>query len=483
MPASTATDENISAGRWWLIPVVAAGTLLTVFVLTRPPAMSGDSVAVLRGAKLILRCVRASVFARCDASVPDVSQGVAPYPPYQYVPALLLTWLGAGDAAVYRTFSALNTFSFLGLLALGAGMPRMTGRPGLTAAVMCTVIASPLLWYAWSTFGELLAAFLIATFLSAALRRSRPALLLVTLYLAGITKETALPFLLLAGGVALWATPIGRGPFRRAHAQALVGGSILVVLSHAGLNWFRFGTLHNAIYSGSVFHVPGVGLRGQLFASLSVSPNAGIAWFWPTATALLTGLGVIAVKRFRSHRHDYRAWVPAAVITMIGLTQSALLASWWAPFGWFAWGPRLSLSFVPGLVLIGSVLHAEDVEKGLHWLGRSTTRLAVAIAALSVLTLPQVGILWRSDVLGAFFATKSGAPLCPSIDPDPAYYYGCLLDAAWSTPPLLLAAGRGVTDGWGPLYAAAFCGAGSHLLLRASRPGCYRPQRQAVRSS
>src|SRR5207249_4558560 len=90
---------------------------------------------------------------------------------------------------------------------------------------LAVLLSGPLLWYATSSFGEMLAALVTTALVAACLRRAGAALVGLLLVLAGLSKDTALPFLLLLGlGSSLlnpgWAE---RGFRRRLVAAGLVG--------------------------------------------------------------------------------------------------------------------------------------------------------------------------------------------------------------------------------------------------------------------
>ena len=48
-----------------------------------------------------------------------VEGAVAPYPLFQYLPAVLLTQLGMGDIGVYEAFSVISVVSFCATIAIG----------------------------------------------------------------------------------------------------------------------------------------------------------------------------------------------------------------------------------------------------------------------------------------------------------------------------------------------------------------------------
>ena len=76
------------------------------------------------------------------------------------------------------------------------------GCPSFRLAAVCflaVLLSGPLLWYATSSFGEMLAALVTTALVAACLRRAGGPVVGLLLVLAGLSKDTALPFLVLLG--------------------------------------------------------------------------------------------------------------------------------------------------------------------------------------------------------------------------------------------------------------------------------------------
>src|SRR5207244_5497108 len=138
-----------------------------------------------------------------------------------------------GDLSIYHAFTIISAISFCALVGLGGWTVSHTGRRWAPAITVLLLLASPLLFYAWSSLGESLAALLIALMAVAALRRWPPIALALTTFLACITKETVFPIVAILGAVTLWATPIGSRPPRREPWIGLAGGVVLAMCAHA----------------------------------------------------------------------------------------------------------------------------------------------------------------------------------------------------------------------------------------------------------
>ena len=198
------------------------------------------------------------------------------------------TWwpvpLVAADAADLTSLQALAALSALavgGMLVL-VGFP-LRRRLGAEWSVVLgiTLLTGPFL-YVLLPFGEALTVFLAMAFVVAACA-CRPGWLLVTGLLAGLTKETMAPFLLVLGLVcARSARPLvpgassagahGRRARRRGRGEQRV--QRLPVRDHPQHR------VHRERYA-----VPGRGFPVRLAIADWFAPNVGVVWFWCSAAS------------------------------------------------------------------------------------------------------------------------------------------------------------------------------------------------------
>jgi hypothetical protein len=314
-------DPSLRGALAWTIPAAVGCALVAGFVASHLPGyLASDTVVLVNGARRIAFCLSHGIYSRCEPA-PVHYALVGPFPLFQYGPAFVMTQLlGMGDASVYRAFTIISTLSFCTLVGLSGWTVSHTGRRWAPAITVLILTTSPLVFYAWSTLGESLAALLIALMAVAALRRWPPIVLALTAFLACITKETVFPIVAILGAVSLWATPIGSRPLRREHWIGLACGVLLALGVSAAFNWFRYHQLTNAAYLAAKLQVPGVGRRLALGVDLWLAPNGGTALFWPLAAALVIGL--IAIASTASTRRPMRRMrtVPA-----LGLIVSLLV--------------------------------------------------------------------------------------------------------------------------------------------------------------
>jgi hypothetical protein len=365
---------------WWLRGSVAvagvafAGVLVLLSEIRQ--LYSGDTEAMIRSAHAILACAREGVWVRCP--------GVTHYPPAQFLLALAALTTGHDDQATYTLLVRVSLVAYLATLAVTLRLLR--GRPdGRLALAVAGLVGSFAVNYAVTPFGEMLAVCLGVGLVAALQLRSGPlTALAATLFC--LTKDVAAPVALLLGLAALPAvTGEAWGAWARRNRRPmawLAAGCLLGAAGSAAFNELRYGSLQNTHLLNPRFQVQHLDQQLLHFIALFVSPSAGLL---VTAPLLLLTLGAVAFGARAQWRRPegLRGWVPLAVV----LGTSAGLAAWYTPFGWWAWGPRLSLPWlVPAFVLAVSAMPP----------GALGTR-GFALAAL--LTTPLVVL--NSAMLGA----------------------------------------------------------------------------------
>ena len=100
--------------------------------------------------------------------------------------------------------SVVSMAWFFVMLAVAWRTTSQVGASGWWPAFLVVVLTGPFLYYGNVTWGEMLVASLLVCFTASALLPIRPLLIAVAAFLAGLTKETAFPFLLAIGLLSLW---------------------------------------------------------------------------------------------------------------------------------------------------------------------------------------------------------------------------------------------------------------------------------------
>jgi hypothetical protein len=401
------------------------------------PRYEGDTIAGVRGADAARACLADGPLTDCP--------GVSYFPLFQYLPAMALGAVGVSDTGILRTLAAISTVCLAGILLLGWWIVRRHAGGGPAAIVATALAAGPLIWYARATFGEMLATFLMLLFIEAVLSQRRPLTLAVTLWLAGITKETTIPFLLVLGLVALFGPARARIRAVRYELIALAAGAVLVLATNAGFNLFRFDSIWNEYNLQSLFRVPGHGRRAEIALSIWAAPNGGLLEFWPLAVILIAITLAWALSVLGTRLPPWPALILVGVVAWLTVG----FAIWYAPFGWHAWGPRLEVPWIPVLLVLATVLYPYPARTVAQWVGASVARRAAAGLVAAVIALPHLAALFGPDPLDPLFGPDSVCPAPVIIQQVTAsYWYGCFHHEAWDKAPVLLEALRslGRTD-------------------------------------
>ncbi len=448
---------------------VAAIVGAVVWEALQRPAVHGDTAVLVRGAGGVVDCVRHRHFTRCNEFVVrrktgDHGAGVGPFPVLQYIPAVGLRAFGVSTESTLRVLVAVSAASLVAILALAHNTLKRLAPPMWAPLATAALLASPLLWYGRTVFGEELAAAVILAAIVAVLVDARPLTVGALVAVACLTKETNPPFVLALGAVCVLARTSGKDAMRRRRLMVVAVGTTVGIMLNAGFNLLRFGSVRNTYYMQSSLYVPNAGVFGRLFSAQWIAPNGGLAWFWPAAPLLVFAIAIASYRRGEGTSWQ-RVGTPVVAALLVG--QIALLATWWAPFGWYAWGPRLVLPLVPALLVAACVLGARSATDGFARFLTSRW-LAPAGLAMTVVGLPQAVVVFHGLAVSQFFSH----PLCvgPGVLVAPAQYYKCLQRTAWSKRPWMLELGmHGLSSPQGWFIAFAFTGAIVSLLYIARR--------------
>ena len=449
-----------------VVAVLGCLAFLVAFWLASPWVF-GDTPFVLDATDAFRTCLSHHQYNACGFTGKlnywGLMSPIGDWPLLQHVPDLIVTGLGASSHAVRtRVLEVLNVVAVVASVVVARIVFVRSGRRALFWAFVLVLIASPILWYARTTSGEVLAAGLLVCFVGAATLPAPPALLGVAAFAACLTKETSYPFVAALGVVGLVLA--GRRTARPIRSHLIAGGvGIVAAFVAASLfNVVRYGSVWNTNYLDSQLHTPGVGRKLDYAAAILVAPNGGIFVFWPVASLLL--LAACLLPFLRRPRRDVR---PALILAAATIALTIGFASWWTPFGWGGFGPRLMVPWIPPLVLLALVAYADDLGPLLRRLLERPWRLLVIAAAVLALTLPAIGHTWRPNAIGDFFGQENPPCQAPWRDGGDGWY-SCQHRQMWVDRPMQLYALRGVGTPGGVVttIAVALGLAGGLILLR-----------------
>jgi hypothetical protein len=258
--------------RWAAASVLAATLVVALLEYLRLFNLEGDTFAMVAEVGRMVAAFRAG----------HPSHWGAQFPLLQQIPATLLKLVGLPDAAVVRWLALLSLAAFAGLLSHAWVIRRESPQAGRLFAFV--LLSGPLLWYARSSFGEMLAAFFTLSFAARCRERSPGPWIVVDGILAGISKETSFPFLFILGCVASF------GDAERWKDREFISSRIRIVAlavlvpaaANAAFNQLRFGTVLNVTLMNPLFRVSSLSDQASFFLGFWLSPNGGILLFWPS---------------------------------------------------------------------------------------------------------------------------------------------------------------------------------------------------------
>ena len=436
--------------------------------VSRPP-LHGDSNVLVHSAGEMVHCLRHRRFTHCDTLVVRHgstirTQPIGPFALLQYIPAIALRAVRVSNESTLRILVALNAMSLVAILALARRTLNRLAPPLWAPLVTVVLLASPLLYYGRVAFGEELAAAMILAAVVAVLGDARSVVVATMVALACITKETNPPFVLALTALCVLARTSEKDPTRRRLLVSILAGTAIGIALSAGFNIFRYGTVGNWNYDRGALHAPNAGVVGRVFATEWLAPNAGLAWFWPLMPVLIFTIASVGLRR--SGPLSWRRVAGSAVAALL-VAQVALLATWFSPFGWYAWGPRLVLPLVPALLVAACVLGARDATRLIARFVTSRALLPATMVAV-VVGLPQALVVFHGVAVSDFFSH----PVCvhAGVMTARTRYYECLVRTAWSKRPWMLQLGMHGWDSPPALFIAiAFVSAIVSLVWIARR--------------
>ena len=342
----------------------------------------------------------------------------------------LLVWpFLAGGLAPFRMVGILSFFNLAACLAsviVACRSLRATGQNYRGFLFLLALAISPWAWYARTAFGEPLSLSLMLTAVVFCHDGRSAVAIAALLFGVAISKDTAAPF---AALIAASAAMRG-GHFRRL-CPAIGLGAGAGFAACVAFNLFRFDSWINLAYISPLSIV--TDLRDQLsfFAALWLSPNGGAVFFLPGIVAILiTGVGGLGNVR-RIGRMDRgtggRATLPLAAGTLIvafgGLTYG--LSKWFAPLGWYGWGPRLLL---PWIIPAAWVALQGLPPAVLRW--RPPHGF---YAGMAVLAFPQFLALFDLSLVDTIFRPDAICTGTIAVEADRAHYFDCTHHRLWPT--------------------------------------------------
>jgi len=426
VPVTRAIRQTAAPWRARLVqPWLVAILFICWYLLRLPAQWEYDSYGVYLGSRHVLDWLSGRT---------QVLSDVGPYPLMQYLSGVSALWAASHGIPIniFWLWSALNTIGLAGIAAVLYRAAGRTNRPELFWAMLVVILSGPLVAYEPTTFNELFAAFLAVAFTDAVTANAAPILCAILFWLSGITKETAAPLLLVIWlGALCMRAPQARPRNLAVHVFSLLSAFIITVATNAAFNLLRFHSAWNTQYLTPYFFVGSLHRRMQYCIALWLAPNGGVLMFWPTLALFTAGVLVIGLPRRRITK-------PAIIVAIVLGAMTLMLSGWYSPFGWWAWGPRLLLPWLPAAALL--LLKGDPVACA-NWIGRLLTRprAFIATAAITCLcALPHILETTDSDVVEHFFESDRRFPHGAPVSHVDAQYANNMYLAWQKLPPLLV---------------------------------------------
>jgi hypothetical protein len=455
--------------------VVVAVSLLYLFAIwIAYPWVSGDTPFVLDGTNAFLSCISHHQFHACGFTGKLNEEGlmtpVGDWPLFQYIPDLITIGFGAESHPIRtRVLELLNVLGIGSAVVLAWIVLRRVRQTVWFPGFLLVVLSSPILWYARTTSGEVLATGLLVCLVAATVLRAPPPVIGLAALGAVLTKETSYVFVGVLGMLGLLLARRRTGAPIRTHAIWGAAGIAVGFAATSIFNVVRFGSILNTNYLDPHLHTPGITRKLEYAAAVLVAPSGGILVFWPAATVLLAAACVVPLV-LRSRRDvDVR---PAIVLIVVIVALTIGFASWFTPFGWSGYGPRLFLPWILPLVLLAFAAYGKELERLVRHILVPLWHLLLVFAVVLLFTLPNIGEMWRPDSTGHFFLQKPdcGAPWVVGL----ASFHACQSRRIWLDRPMPLYALHGVKTASGLVTT---------IMVAAGLLGCLLLLRLEVESS
>jgi hypothetical protein len=286
------------------------------------------------------------------------------------------------------------------------------------------------LYYAFSTFNESTSSLLLLLFLILNLE-TKPSWskIIIISTIAGMSKEIIWPILLLIFIVAQLVSETSTKYLRNLIPTII--GIIISTLCNSLFNLYRFGTITNSVLLDPTLMVNNFYNYLSFFFGLIFSSSGGLLYFWPS----LSGLIIFSLYLSSNNK---RLFILNILTLSILIIQNAGLSKWFSPFGWVAWGPRLTFPILPSILLLFLFINHQKISSTIqHVLTHKTFSIILFLFLLITGTSHYAMLLFPQQSLNQLFAPNPNFPVPAIIQQDSAYYYRSVDDLIWRNNRIL----------------------------------------------
>ena len=403
--------------------VLLAGSL-GFFYFKQIPIFSGDTAALSQSARALVACFENGQFRGCAGT----NQFGLP----QHIPAMFLAWKGLDDTSIVFILSCLNVLALVVLARII--FKSVAIAPNAKVLISATLIIGPIIAYGPYSFGEAIST-LAYVGLVVAIFDKQYFRLIFFMVLAVTSRETAfVSIALLTGAILVFDKKKTRRELQKM-LLTIYGSMLLGIVCLLSFNIWKFNTWKNLPHMDPVLRTPGFKLKLESAVGIILSPNGGLVPYWFLGAVVAIGIPFLGlINRRLSARRRF-----GFLLLLSGFTaQVTILSSWYAPYGWVAWGPRLVIPTTAMSATICLVIVFWDEEVLRHLSQFKSLRLPISV--IGVITfIPTVGFLQNPARTMSWFSGGQSV-VCPTpaiIQLDQAYYFKCLIHGSWKTDPSL----------------------------------------------
>lgn len=404
------SEKSINISMWLAFLIKPSifpylGILLILFSAFKPHP-TGDTAALLSGLKTALGCL-----AAMPMKIPCGAE-VVHFPIFQYLLGSPFSLMGLDNHTIAIIFVYMNLiWTIIAGVAFWRAGFLAAGQPGGHLGILI-LLSGYLIYYMSSSFNEAAAFAVFALLVLSIIDRWRILYVCVIASACTITKEVAFPFVIYFMFLAYLAREFKINNYLvtlHKIVQFIVQyklpilSIIIGIIINFAFNYFRFGSIKNLSNFDPRFFTPWEFVP-QFFGFLFFSPAGGLLFVWFSLCMLLV-LSILFLVRDRATNLIMAFIIFGVLFANLGL------ARWYSPFGWYAWGPRLTLPFLGAMGVLSVHVIAPHLIKFLNHDNKKIW-LFVVFTIVAISSLPNIAVLIDE---GAFF-NKMFAPTQIAID-------------------------------------------------------------------
>lgn len=401
------------------------------FIFNYHPYIEGDTKVLAESSYQIYRCLQNHQFNYCP--------GLTHFPLLQHVISLPFYLINTSPVNNLNSLSFINLLSFcLSCIILFRFLQKNTS---LKIALLSLLIflTGFNLYYAYSSFNESTSSLLILIFLLVNLE-TKPNWFKIIFFttVAGLSKEIIWPILLLIGTAAQLVKVTSFKKYLQNIIPTIIG-TVISILCTGAFNLYRYKTFTNPLLLDPILMVNNLHDYLSFFFGLFFSTSGGLLFFWPSLFVLIIFSLVSTVNKMRLF------FLNLLVLSVL-IIQNAGLAKWFAPFGWIAWGPRLTLPILPSILLLFLIINHKKISLIIQNIF-SSKLLATFIFLFFLITgiSNYAMLLFPQQSLNQLFAPNPNFPTPAIIQQDKIYYYRAINELIWKKNQILFNNIIGVT--------------------------------------